>query len=48
MNACHIYVIAFDNGTIKVGRTQNLKGRLSAHKSDGPGAAQGGPVTRRA
>jgi hypothetical protein len=34
MNAGYIYVIAFDNGTVKVGRTGDKKVRLNAHKSD--------------
>lgn len=35
MNAAgYIYVLAFDNGTVKVGRTQNTDQRLNSHKSD--------------
>ena len=34
MNAGYVYVLAFDNGTVKVGRTQNTSQRLSAHKSE--------------
>jgi hypothetical protein len=33
MNAGHVYVLAFDNGTVKVGQTQNAPQRLSSHKS---------------
>lgn len=29
----HIYVLAFDNGTVKVGRTQDVRQRLGAHRS---------------
>jgi|SRR6266704_2487262 len=35
MNAGHVYVVAFDNGIVKVGRTQNLANRLRSHKGDG-------------
>lgn len=35
MNAGHVYVIAFDNGIVKVGRTQDLPNRLRTHKGDG-------------
>lgn len=34
MIAGYVYVLAFSNGTIKVGRTKNARQRLSAHKSD--------------
>ena len=34
MNAGYVYVIAFSNGTVKVGKTQNTVQRLYAHKSD--------------
>jgi hypothetical protein len=34
MSAGYIYVLAFDNGTVKVGRTQNTVQRMYAHKSD--------------
>jgi len=33
MNAGHVYVLAFDNGTVKVGQTQNANQRMSSHKS---------------
>ena len=33
MNAGHVYVLAFDNGTVKVGQTQNATQRLNSHKS---------------
>lgn len=33
MNAGHVYVLAFDNGTVKVGQTQNASQRLNTHKS---------------
>ena len=33
MNPGYVYVLAFDNGTIKVGRTQNAARRLGSHKS---------------
>lgn len=33
MNAGYVYVLAFDNGTIKIGRTQNAARRLGSHKS---------------
>jgi hypothetical protein len=33
--AGHVYVVAFDNGIVKVGRTQNLTNRLRSHKGDG-------------
>jgi hypothetical protein len=33
MNAGHVYVLAFDNGTVKVGQTQNASQRLSSHRS---------------
>jgi T5orf172 domain len=33
MNAGHVYVLAFGNGIVKVGRTQNLKRRMWNHKS---------------
>jgi hypothetical protein len=32
MNAGHVYVIAFDNGMVKVGQTQNLPARFDAHE----------------
>lgn len=34
MNAGHVYVLAFDNGIVKVGRTQNVKNRLRNHAGD--------------
>ena len=34
MNAGHIYVLAFDNGTVKVGQTKNAPQRLNTHKSN--------------
>jgi hypothetical protein len=34
MSAGCVYVLAFDNGTVKVGKTQNVGQRLNAHKSD--------------
>ena len=33
MNAGYVYVMAFSNGTVKVGQTQNAGRRLSSHKS---------------
>jgi hypothetical protein len=35
VNAGHIYVIAFDNGIVKVGRTKDIPDRLRRHKGDG-------------
>lgn len=35
MNGGYVYVIAFDNGTVKVGCTQKVANRLGAHKRDG-------------
>ena len=37
MNAGHVYVLAFDNGTVKVGQTQNATRRVSTHKSTARG-----------
>jgi predicted GIY-YIG superfamily endonuclease len=34
VSAGYIYVLAFANGTVKVGRTRNVDQRLGAHKSD--------------
>lgn len=34
MSAGYVYVLAFTNGTVKVGRTQDTGKRLNAHKSD--------------
>lgn len=33
--AGHVYVIAFDNGIVKVGRTKDLRDRMRAHRGDG-------------
>lgn len=35
MNAGHVYVIAFDNGIVKVGRTQDVANRMGRHRGDG-------------
>jgi hypothetical protein len=32
MNSGHVYVIAFDNGTLKVGRSQDMGARLKTHE----------------
>jgi len=37
MNAGYVYVLAFDNGTVKVGQTQNASRRLGNHKSSARG-----------
>jgi len=37
MSAGHVYVLAFDNGTVKVGQTQNASQRMSTHKSTARG-----------
>ena len=37
MNAGHVYVLAFDNGTVKVGQTQNASQRMGTHKSTARG-----------
>ena len=37
MNAGYVYVLAFDNGTVKVGQTQNASQRLNSHKSSARG-----------
>ena len=37
MNAGHVYVLDFDNGTVKVGRTQNKQRRLKTHRSTARG-----------
>jgi hypothetical protein len=34
VNPGYVYVLAFDGGTVKVGRTQDTGKRLNAHKSD--------------
>jgi hypothetical protein len=33
VNAGYVYALSFDNGTVKVGRTQNQQSRLRAHKT---------------
>lgn len=40
----YLYVIEFENGTVKVGRSSNISTRISDHKSTG--AALGVPVSR--
>ena len=37
MSAGHVYVLAFDNGTVKVGQTKNATQRLNTHKSSARG-----------
>ena len=37
MSAGHVYVLAFDNGTVKVGQTQNASQRMGTHKSTARG-----------
>ena len=35
MKGGHVYVVAFDNGIVKVGRTKDPANRLRTHKGDG-------------